>query len=339
MYIKDLLARIEATAPPEGQAGWDNSGVQIAGRIQDVTKLAVALDPLPETIASALEWGAQCILTHHPLYMKPQPLNKINAFHEVAAAVLGQGAWLYAAHTSLDVQPSGPAGWLAAELGLQNTDLLETTHTKALQGVHFHAAEPREALVQALEESPEVLHLQDPGPEELFLVCAREDWPAVKALVAQHQENPAFSMLEMALPEDSRGYGLAGDLPAPMPLDDFCSQLAELTRSRFFRVMGPKPATVTRVAYCTGSGSSFMEAAHKAGAQIFITGDMKYHQALEAPLCVLDVGHFILEEEMMRRFAQNLTDELSSDGVELLFVSGKDPFDVMLFEQDMDILL
>ena len=63
-----------------------------------------------------------------------------------------------------------------------------------------------------------------------------------------------------------------------------------------------------------------------AGAEIFITGDLKYHPALEAaeqlPL-ILDVGHFCLEEEMMRRFADRLREELP---LPVAFYPGRDPF-------------
>ena len=94
----------------------------------------------------------------------------------------------------------------------------------------------------------------------------------------------------------------------------------------------PHPKTVSRVAYCTGSGGSLVEAAANSGADVFVTGDMKYHQALNAPLSVIDVGHFILEEEMMRRFAQALAEDPQLQGMELLFFAGQDPFDLLLLE-------
>ncbi len=53
---------------------------------------------------------------------------------------------------------------------------------------------------------------------------------------------------------------------------------------------------------------------------------MKYHPAVEVEVCVIDVGHFSLEEEMMRRFARLL--EARLQGVEVRFFPGEDPFRV-----------
>jgi putative NIF3 family GTP cyclohydrolase 1 type 2 len=88
---------------------------------------------------------------------------------------------------------------------------------------------------------------------------------------------------------------------------------------------GPKPATVRRVAYTTGSGASLIPAAFAAGADVFICGDVKHHAAMETPGLVLDVGHFILEEEMMRLFAQELQADLGRKA-EVRFFAGRSPF-------------
>jgi len=339
MLARELVDHIEAVAPLAGQASWDASGVQLAGRKQDVSKLAVMLDPLPDLVGAALDWGAQFILTHHPLGLEALRLDRLNTQHDVVSQVLGAQSWLYAAHTSLDVQPEGPVGWLARELGLTDVSLLEVSREDKLQGVRFHAGRDMQGLVNFLETVPGVLHLQEPAEEELFLVCAESHWPEVKRAVASRLQTPAFAPMELTLQGEKWGFGLAGSLPEPVPFRDFCASLASTARRRFYQLVGPQPETVSRVAYCTGSGSSFMNAAKHAGADVFITGDVKYHQALEAPLSVIDVGHFILEEEMMRRFAQQLADSPRFEDVEVLFFPGQDPFDLLLLNQEPGELL
>ncbi|MFW5836993.1 MAG: Nif3-like dinuclear metal center hexameric protein, partial [Desulfovibrionaceae bacterium] len=59
---------------------------------------------------------------------------------------------------------------------------------------------------------------------------------------------------------------------------------------------------------------------------VFITGDIKYHQALEAQIPIIDVGHFCLEEEMMRRTAGLLQESLAPHGLEVRFFEGSEPF-------------
>ncbi|WP_461209336.1 Nif3-like dinuclear metal center hexameric protein [Desulfocurvus sp. DL9XJH121] len=258
MNVQNVIACIEHIAPPEGQADWDNSGVQIAGLCEDVARLAVTIDPSPRAVAAALDWGADMVLTHHPLYRSPLPLSRPGYFLDTARAVLSAGAWLYAAHTSLDVQSAGPAGWLARELGLAHCAVLEPT---------------------------------DPG-------------------------------------DPGAGFGLAGALPEAMPWKDFAVRLGQAVERDFWTLSGETPQTVGRVAYCTGSGSSLMDAAALAGADVFVTGDMKYHQALESPQFTVDVGHFSLEERMTRELADLVADQLGKEGVKVRFFPGLEPFTV-----------
>ena len=121
------------------------------------------------------------------------------------------------------------------------------------------------------------------------------------------------------------GFGFSGLLPAALDYADFCRRLGTALGKESWQVCGPAPGQVARVACCPGSGGGLLAEAAAAGADVYITGDIKYHTALEARsmgLHVLDVGHFILEEEMMRRFAAMLASTLS---VPVSFVPASDP--------------
>ena len=119
------------------------------------------------------------------------------------------------------------------------------------------------------------------------------------------------------------GFGQVGTLAAPVTLSDIL-QLIQPACPRLVRALPEDLTEISSLAVCPGSGGSLADAAARAGAQLLITGDMKYHSALEAPLPVLDVGHFCLEETMMHRFARSLADTL--DGVDVTFVAASDPF-------------
>ncbi len=106
------------------------------------------------------------------------------------------------------------------------------------------------------------------------------------------------------------GFGLAGDLPSPMPYADFTALLSRVLDKAAWSAAGPAPELVRRVAYCPGSGGGMAQAAQDAGADIFITGDVKYHAALDTRIRMLDVGHFALEDAMLRLFAGTLQQEL-----------------------------
>jgi len=137
--------------------------------------------------------------------------------------------------------------------------------------------------------------------------------------------------------EVAGGFGLVGTLPTPLTVAEIVTRLAALLPMKRIcssaRLSGGTEQTVIhRLALCTGSGSSLIDASRRADADLFITGDMKYHTALELeqqnsldrPLAVLDVGHFSLEEEMTRRLALWLDQCL--DHVTVTFLPGRDPF-------------
>lgn len=124
--------------------------------------------------------------------------------------------------------------------------------------------------------------------------------------------------------EPHYGFGIVGDLPEPFGYGEFTGKLAAVLGKSAWRASGPRPDSISRVAYCPGSGESVLTAAISLSADIYITGDMKYHAALETPIRTLDVGHFILEEVMTRNLADILRERCAP--VTVTFIEAADPF-------------
>lgn len=258
MFFPDVITVIERTAPLHIAASWDHSGLQVPAAHREISSLAVCLDPVPATIAAALEHGADMILSHHPLAMSPRFTDREDSYTAALRQLFKADVPLYAAHTSLDANPRGPSGWLARALSMQDACVLEPTGSI---------------------------------------------------------ENADGTTLEC-------GFGLLGTLPEPLELE----KALEIINPQAPRLIGVKPEDVHPlcVAICPGSGGSLAALAAQGGAELFITGDIKYHDALLMPLPVLDVGHFSLEEHMMRLFAQQLQEELPDIAVS--FIPSEDPF-------------
>lgn len=149
--------------------------------------------------------------------------------------------------------------------------------------------------------------------------------PAAWLASELHLSDCAILEVTGALPNGSPcGFGMMGTLPEAMDMPSLMQTLKQHIKIDDAAYCGNVPARIRRVALCTGSGASLAPAAKALGADIFITGDVKYHAALETPLCMLDVGHHSLEEEMMRRFAQQLEKTLL--GVDVRFIPSASPF-------------
>jgi len=339
MIADKALARIRALAPEAYAADWDNSRVQIRGAREEIAKLAVALDPAPALMRDCLDWGADLVLTHHPLYFKPQAPTAPGQYLDVLRRFLSAGAWLYAAHTNLDCRPDGPAFWLGRALGLENCASIEPCQSFPAREVFFQApAVFTEREARPLLENPGVHALSQSAAGEVRVVADEHAWPEVHEELKGIFSNKPIDLYVRRLesPVVSVGFGQVGELPKPLSFEAFATALERA----LFRVQkpcpggaagvawaecGPRPETIRRVGYTTGSGASLIPAAFAAGADVFICGDVKHHAAMETPGLVLDVGHFILEEEMMRLFAQELRSDLGQ-AVEVRFFAGRSPF-------------
>lgn len=340
MRIKELIRRIEKTAPPRYAASWDNCGPQVAGTVSECSRLAVALDPLPGIVGQAMDWGAHMLLTHHPLLLKPRLPSKLDDYHRVLTLLLGKGAWLYAAHTSLDVQAQGPVSHLAESLGLRNRRVIEPVALDQAALLRLEAGSPaaRDKALERLRDCPQCLSAEPVGAQRLDVVCFDEDRDAVLGLCAQADGGwPEVLRVRLQGPRRDIGFGLTGDLPEPLTFSDFAKRLEQSIERDFWTLAGIIPRTVGRVGYCTGSGADLAPAAFAQGVDVFLTGDLKYHQALDVTQgLVIDVGHFRLEETMMQVFADQLRDASSSKGLEVKYFCGGDPLSVFRTGRETD---
>jgi dinuclear metal center YbgI/SA1388 family protein len=324
MKAQELIAAIEQTAIPAGAASWDKCGVQVAGRRNSVRSLAVALDPTLDTVERALALGVDFILTHHPLSMKPRFLDSIDDHYRTVAALIESKVWLYSAHTTLDANPEGPVSWLADELALEERKLVEPTGLFEIESFAFTAPAVFDMQLLTAWAAEEGVENATRNGDLILVTCRQDKAYGLRARIANELgEVPVFLACPAQKPAALLGFGCIGTLPEPMTYDRFCDTLANVVERDYWVTSGHVPGTVSTVAYCTGSGSSLADTAFRMGADVFITGDVKYHSALDAIGCLIDVGHFSLEEEMMRRFAMQLGESLPD--VQIFYLPAQDP--------------
>lgn len=325
MHPESLIAFLEQTADLSLAAEWDLSGIQVAGTRTPIRRLAVALDPLETTICSALDWEADFILTHHPLTLTPKLPNKTDSYRQVLKTLLAGDIWLYAAHTSLDVQTSGPVSWLARSLGLEGIKPILNT----APAWYWADLSLLKGSLDNLEP-----HCQDRGlrlvrdiQDREGLLCAQDRLPWAKSLLKTTFPGQAIPIHECTWDDGPCGFGVLGTLPEPKPWAELRQTLASLLPSSGWVSIGKPPDHVSCIGYCPGSGMDLAPSAFARGAQLFLSGDAKYHQAqdIESLGFTLDVGHFALEEAMMASWADELTPELNRQGIQVRHIAGHNP--------------
>lgn len=328
MQLKILIDIIESFAPPEFALKWDKCGIQVAGNKQEIKSIALALDPDEQTIQKAINLQVDFLLTHHPLALKPRLPDSPDSFHRIIKKLLTADTILYSAHTSLDMNPRGPATWLAQKLKLINIELLDPLFIRKAVKLSFQ---------QPLSVSPEALPCRD-----IILRTEQNSQGLLTGIVLPPHKVDLFALqlkkivwpfyfLLSESPEDCHHFGLGfkGALTEPVAFDIFTDNLKNILGLDKVILSGGAPENVQVISCCPGSGGELACKAFHSGAQVLITGDMKYHQAKDSSAhgCVMDVGHFILEEKMMFEWSLLLKHQIVD--MDIYFIEGKSPFKIL----------
>ncbi|QGQ19074.1 Nif3-like dinuclear metal center hexameric protein [Cellulomonas sp. JZ18] len=316
--LRDVVAALEKRYPPGTAESWDAVGLVAGDPAEPVRRVLLAVDPVAAVVDEALEWGADLLLTHHPLFLR--------GVHSVAATtykgalvhrLVRGGCALYAAHTNADAARGGVAEALAEAVGLVDTVPLVPVPSPALDKVVvFVPEEQAEALVDALADAgagalgdyercawtttgegtftpqegaaPAIgavgrrEHVRETRVEMVAPRSARAR--VLAALRAAHPyEEPAFDVLELAAEPGSTGLGRVGTLPEPATLADFAARVARAVPATVqgVRWAGDPQMTVRRVAVLGGSGDSLFDAVRAADVDAYVTADLRHHPASE----------------------------------------------------------
>ncbi|MBZ0199088.1 MAG: Nif3-like dinuclear metal center hexameric protein [Ignavibacteriaceae bacterium] len=349
MTCNDIIKYIESWAPKETAWQKDNVGLQAGAPNREVSNILLSLEVTPPVLEQAIRQNCNLIITHHPFIFTP--IKTLNFDHDTQSIILQtlikNDITLYSAHTNLDFTKDGVSFILAKKLGLQKINFLtklKSNQFKLSVNVPVDAVDKVADAIFAAgggivgEYSGCSFRQKGLGTfygssssnpkrgnkekfervDEFKLEIVVYAWKlnaAVKALKAAHPyEEPAFDVLPLENENPNHGAGAIGEFEIPLKIDDFFSQLKKNLKLSNFRYATGKSKTVKKVAVCGGSGSDLFNEAVKAGADVFVTADIKYHTFHDAvdKIWLIDAGHYETEihvlNEMERRL-KNLTKE------------------------------
>lgn len=338
-------------APPGLAESWDNSGLQLGDPTATISRIMVALDATPTVIESALASACNLLVTHHPLIFTAQKsISATTPLGGLIHAAIRGGLAVVSMHTNYDCAEGGLNDLLAQRIGLSACTPLQVTSTRELAKlVVYVPAEHLEPVRTALLPHTEVLgaycgcSFSSPGegtftPLEgahpfigslgqqervaecrLELLVERTAVPrAIKALLAAHPyEEPAFDVYPLLNEGRKLGLGRIGRLTEPVSLASFAARLQQSLAAPGLRFVGDPDAAIRKVALCSGAGASLLRISVRAGADVLVTGDVKYHEAREAEdlgIALIDAGHFPTEIIMVDAVAERLAGMLAEAG-------------------------
>lgn len=353
--LAEVTAALERLYEPAWAQPWDAIGL-VAGDPEGVVRRVLfAVDPVASVVEEAVAIGADLLVTHHPLFLRPvHGVAATTAKGRVLQRLLTAGVALHVAHTNADVACPGVSDALARAVGLTACRPLVPMAAEPLDKVvTFVPSEAAERVLDALADAgaggigrysrcawstegvgtfrPEAgasPAIGRPGEIEqlaetrLEMVLPRACRSAVvDALKAAHPyEEPAYDVVELALPPGPRGRGRVGELAEPETLRDFLARVAVVLPPTVggVRALGAGSRPVRTVAVCSGSGGDLIEAAANAGADVLLTADLRHHPASELAEdggpALVDVAHWASEWPWLPEAAERLRSEVGGNG-------------------------
>lgn len=128
LTVGDIMGWMDEWYPPHVAASWDKNGLIVGSRDATVSKVLLAVDPVAETAAEAIDQGADLLLTHHPLYLRGTSfVSQEDPKGRLVTDLIKNDVALFNAHTNADVMPVGVATALADLVGIPNTEPMEVT--------------------------------------------------------------------------------------------------------------------------------------------------------------------------------------------------------------------
>jgi dinuclear metal center YbgI/SA1388 family protein len=352
-YVKEIIQFLEKSFPLSLQESYDNCGL-ICGRMdQEVQGVLLCLDSLEATVDEAIAKNCQLIIAHHPIIFKG--LKKItgNSYIErVIEKCIQHGISLYAIHTNLDNHINGVNGEIANRIGLKNRRILRPMTNQLYKLVVFVPKESLSNIDSALFNigagsigNYSECHFRTEGigtfmPNEWanpsigtknireevaefrveYLVPKPLIGIALRTLFEAHPYEEVSHEIYPIENQDQRlGAGMIGELPVEMDALEFLKSLKTTFNCQVIRHTEIRNKPIKTVALCGGSGSFLLTDAIRSKADIFITGDFKYHEFFDAEnhLIIADIGHFESEQFTPQLLAEKLKEKFTKFAVHL----------------------
>lgn len=335
--LSDVVAALDALYDPRWADDWDAVGTVVGDPDAEVQRILFAVDPVQAVVDEAVAWEADLIVTHHPLFLRGvTSVAASSPKGRVVHQLISHGIALHTCHTNADSPARGVSESMALALGVVDPTPLQPDAGAGhdLWVVYVPAAEADQVAAamhdagagamgdydRAMFSHPgtgqfrpldganptigtvgEVEHVAEHRLELVAPAALREQVRA--ALHAAHPyEEVAYSVLAAEPSPSDRGSGRIGTLAEPTTLGGFAKLVAERLPGHHSvaRVAGDLDRHVHTVAVCGGSGDFLLGAAHAAGADVYVTSDLRHHpvsEHLERPgTCgVIDVPHWAAE--------------------------------------------
>lgn len=348
---KDISAFLEEIAPLPLAEEWDNVGLILGKKDQEINRAMVCMDITPAVADEALEKKVDLIISHHPLIFRGiDSIRGDDARGGIIYKLIGGNICVYCAHTNLDAAEGGVNYTLARILELKSIENLNTHRSQKLfKVVVFTPEESIEGVRNAMcgagagwigkysnctfmtPGTGTFVPLEGTNPYtgkqgrlekvseyRLETIVPFESLKEVisSMLAAHPYEEVAYDVYPLELSGKEYGMGKIGVLGQPMDFASFAVYVRNKLDLKGLRAIGKDDKCIRKVACFCGSYDEKAAGSLK-DADALVTGDIKYHTALDfeqSGMCVVDAGHFGTEKVIVPAILKLLSDKFPSVG-------------------------
>ncbi|HER08902.1 MAG TPA: Nif3-like dinuclear metal center hexameric protein [Bacteroides sp.] len=332
IQLQEITSYLESLAPVSYQESYDNSGLQVGDPVMEINGILVTLDVTEAVVEEVAGLGYNLIVSHHPVIFGG--LHSVTGKTEPERVVLRairNNIAIYSGHTNFDAIREGVSGAMAGRLGLVDRRILDPVKGRLKKLVVFvpeaHLEKVRGAMFEAgagqigaydrcsfnLEGTGTFRGSEESNPfvgekgkmhrePEIRVETILPDHLAgkvVEAMIRAHPyEEVAYDIYPLDNAYEKAGMGMVGSLEEPMEEAAFLNFVKDRFHAGVIRHSALLGRPVAKVALCGGSGSFLLGRAIASGADVFLTGDVKYHEFFRAEgrIVVMDIGHYESEQ-------------------------------------------
>lgn len=317
--IRHISTFLNQWAPPSIKLDYDNVGLLVGDPTAEVTSVLTCLDVTEAIVDEAINKNCELIVAHHPvIFNKIGSINPTNEQGKIIYKLIQNNIGLLVAHTNLDAALDGVSFVLANILGLDNLRFLDKEYAISHKIKLVTKYDDAETVLKVLNYySAEEAHYFNVENREHGLKC-------FEAIIDQHHVKElreglkkegllkagSFQVTKLKSPSQNFGMGVLGEYPEEgVGQNEFLHLVSKALNVRSVRFSGSVDR-IQKVAVCGGAGISLKKNAIKAGAQAFITADIKYHDYFTEKdnFLLVDVGHYESEFPIVEELKNELTD-------------------------------
>jgi dinuclear metal center YbgI/SA1388 family protein len=344
LSVAAIIEELERFAPPSLAGDWDNVGLLLGERGSLVERIMTCLTLTPESAAEAVAEQVQLVVTHHPILFRPvKRLTDATPEGRMLLSLVRAGVAVYSPHTAFDNTRDGINEMLARILDLTeivplrrqagpkscklvvfvpDADLLRLSDALFAAGAGnigqykecsfrlsgtgtFFGSDAANPTVGQKGRREEVSEWR------LEVICPEQELEAVVAAMRRHHsyEEPAFDVYPLQPRPAVLGDGRIGALKQEVPLAELARKIKSELRAGSVQIVGDPQRPVKRVAIVCGAGGEMLSDAVRVRADVFLTGEMRFHDYLTAHaqgVALILPGHYATERPGVEQLAHRL---------------------------------